>query len=147
MKSIKRLIFAAAALLSLAAFSSCTKSNDSETFADVLKGEWNITRWYGYNSKGETIDFDADAMAGDTFKYSAGKLTETINGSATKYTVNIPDLVKEVTYSEDVIAGVLTDDEGYVIYAGITFKDKNHIVITQTNETNTWGYNYDCTRK
>lgn len=152
MKSIKKLIFAAAALLSLAAFSSCTKSNDttksndSETYADVLKGEWDITRWYGV-SDGVNFDYGEDLMAGDEFEYSSGTLIKTINKETYTYSVTIPDLVKKAEYSDEVaVAGILTEKSGYELYVGITFTGKNNIVITTFPESKSFIHNFECSR-
>ncbi len=151
MKSIKKLIFAAAALLSLAAFSSCTKTE--KTYEELLIGDWNINSvTFVKDSQENTYEEETLENAGKhAIKYSAGTLTIYLVDDSYTYSLNIPDLSETVTYGESIY-GTFTQ-EGVGTYAGsINFTDKNslQLILAETEKNGVGSYDgqaFTCTRK
>ncbi len=151
MNSIKKLIFAAAALLSLAAFSSCTKTE--KTYEELLIGDWNINSvTFVENGQVNTYEEVTLECAGKhSIKYSAGTLTIYLVKDSYIYSLNIPDLGETVNYDE-AIYGTFTQ-EGVGTYAGsIKFTDRNNllVILAETEKNGVGSYDgqaFTCSRK
>lgn len=146
MKSIKKLIFAVAALLSLAAFSSCTK--ETKTYEELLIGDWNITRW-SYVQDGEENTYEEDLLekAGKhSIKYSAGTLVISLTDQVITYDMSIPNLGNVVEYDQPVYGTFTQKGQSQACAGSIKFSSRSSLEIVIAESDNN-GSVFTCEKK